>query len=141
MAGDAKGFPPVAWGEGAMRRTVRYLLFGLGVWLIPFALGMALFPVIDTSSALFDSLMSVAMSASAGWLSWLYLRGSEGTGFAAGLAAGAGWAVIGVVLDIPFFLIPDAMAAMPVADYAADIGLTYAMIPIIAGFVGLALRR
>ncbi|HKR23821.1 MAG TPA: hypothetical protein VJS15_01050 [Allosphingosinicella sp.] len=120
---------------------LRYLLFGIGIWAIPFVIGMAIFPVVDPSTALFDTIMSVAMSASAGWLSWLYLRGREGNGFASGFLGGTGWAAIAVLLDVPFFLIPGAMAALPVPDYVADVGLTYAMIPIIAGFIGLSLRR
>ncbi len=42
---------------------------------------------------------------------------------------------------MPFFLMPNAMAAMPLPDYVADVGLTYAMIPIVAGFIGLSLGR
>jgi hypothetical protein len=129
------------WGRQIVKTAVRYLLFGAGTWLIPFAIGMLLFPVVDPSTALFDSLMSVALGASAGWLSWLYLKGREGNGFAAGAAAGLGWAAMAVALDVPFFLMPDAMAAMPAGDYFADVGLTYAMIPIISGFIGLSLRR
>lgn len=124
-----------------MRTAIRYLLFGVGVWLIPFAIGMLLFPVLDPTTALFDTLMSIAMSASAGWLSWLYLRGRAGNGFAGGAIAGLGWAIVALALDVPFFLLPNAMAAMPAAEYFADIGLTYAMIPIISGFIGLSLKR
>ena len=122
-----------------MGNAVRYLLFGIGIWLIPFAIGMAVFPLADPSTPLFDTIMSVAMSASAGGLSWLYLRGREGNGFAAGAAVGLGWAVIALALDAPLFLFGPFQ--MPAGDYFADIGLTYAMIPIIAGFVGLSLRR
>lgn len=86
-----------------MGNAVRYLLFGIGIWLIPFVIGMAIFPLADPSTPLFDTIMSVAMSASAGGLSWLYLRGREDNGFAAGATARLGWAVIALALDAPLF--------------------------------------
>jgi hypothetical protein len=119
--------------------VVRYLLFGVGIWAIPFVIGMAIFPLADPATALFDTIMSIAMSGAAGWLSWLYLKGRDGNGFAAGATAGLGWAAIAVALDAPLFLFGPFL--MPPADYFADIGLAYLMIPLIAGFVGLALRR
>ena len=54
-----------------------------------------------------------------------------------GSAATAGG--LGRATDSPLFLFGPFL--MPPADYFADIGRTYAMIPIIAGFIGLALRR
>jgi hypothetical protein len=124
-----------------MRGAVRYLLFGIGVWLIPFALGVAIFPVVDPSTSLFDTAMSIAMSLSAGWMSWLYLRGRVRVGPKDGLVAGLGWAALAVALDAPLFLLPPHPFQMPANDYVADIGLTYLMVPIIGFFVGLALRR
>jgi hypothetical protein len=108
-----------------MRGAVRYLLFGIGVWLIPFALGVAIFPVVDPSTS----------------LSWLYLRGRVRVGPKDGLVAGLGWAALAVALDAPLFLLPPHPFQMPANDYVADIGLTYLMVPIIGFFVGLALRR
>ena len=122
-----------------MGGTVRFILFGVGVWLIPFVIGMLVFPVVDPASALFDTLMSVAMSASAGGLSYLYLRGLARPGPQDGLIAGLIWAGIAVALDAPLFLFGPFL--MPAAHYVADIGLSYLMIPVIAGFVGLGMRR
>ena len=121
-----------------MKKVLRYLLFGIGVWAIPFAIGMALFPMIPPESALFDTLVSVAMSASAGGLSYLYLRRVARPDLASGLMVGLGWAVIALALDSPMLL--NGLFGMSVAEYFADIGLTYLMIPAIAGCIGLALR-
>lgn len=122
-----------------MRDAVRYLLFGVGVWAVPFFIGMAIFPVVPPETALFDTLMSVAMSISAGALAYLYLRRLSRPELGKGIAAGLGWAVVAVALDAPLFLF-GPLRTTP-GDYFADIGLTYLMIPAIAGCIGLALRR
>lgn len=126
-------------GGLAMASALRFLLFGGAIWLIPFAIGLLVFPVAPPESALFDSLMSVAVSASAATSSWLYLRRREQAGFAGAALTGFGWALISVALDAPFFLF--GPFRMPVPAYVGDIALAYLMIPIISGFIGLALRR
>jgi hypothetical protein len=120
-----------------MKPALHYILYGIGIWLVLFALGGALFAVVDQRSALFDTIMSLAIGTSAGWLSFLYLRKRERAGLAAGALAGAGWAAMAGALDAPLFLFGTINMAMP--DYFADIGLTYAMIPIVAAVVGAAL--
>lgn len=120
-----------------MKPALRYLLYGIGIWLGPFALGTSLFAVIDQSGALFDTIMSVAAGASSSWLSFLYLRGLKQAGAAIGALAGGGWAALAVGLDAPLFLFGPFTTATP--DYFADIGLTYAMIPFVAAAVGAAL--
>ena len=122
-----------------MKSILRYLLFGIGVWAIPFAIGMFLFPVLPPETSLFDTLVTVAMSASAGGLSYLYLRRLARPDLTGGLMAGLGWAVLAVALDLPMLL--TGLFGMSAAEYFADIGLTYLMIPAIAGCIGLALRR
>ena len=122
-----------------MKGAVRFLLFGIGVWLIPFVIGMIIFPVAPPDSALFDTLMSVAMSVSAGGMSYAYLRRLDRPNLPAGIAVGLGWAVLAVALDAPLFLFGPFL--MPAAAYFADIGLSYLMIPAIAGCIGLALDR
>jgi len=124
-----------------MSDWLRILLFGVAVWAVPFAIGFALFPVVDPSTALFDTLMSVAAAFSASLFSYLQLRRSKAPNLDQGLFVGTTWMVMAIALDLPFFILgPDEMR-MPIADYLADIGFTYAMIPIISAAVGHALRR
>jgi len=123
-----------------MRKAVRVLLLGMAVWALPFALGMALFPVLDPSTALFDTLMSVAMAFSA-TLAYIHLSRSAAPTLDEGLFAGTVWMVISLALDAPFFIFGPVEMRMPPDAYMADIGFTYVMIPIIAAGIGRALAR
>lgn len=124
-----------------MRKATRILLLGLAVWALPFALGMALFPVLDPATALFDTLMSVAMALSATLFAAIHLSRCSVPSFDEGLLAGSIWLVMSVALDTPFFIFGPAEMRMAPADYLADIGLTYFMIPIIAASIGYAMKR
>lgn len=74
--------------DANMRKAVRILLLGIAVWAVPFAIGMALFPVVDPASALFDTLMSVAMALSATLFSYVHLSRCEKPTLDEGLLAG-----------------------------------------------------
>jgi hypothetical protein len=54
-----------------------------------------------------------------------------------GLTLGFAWAAISVGIDLPIFLYVFHMA---LADYAADIALTYLAFPAITGGIALATR-
>lgn len=123
-----------------MKNPVRTLLFGLAVWAVPFAVGMAVFAWVPPEAALFDTLMSVTMSLAATIFAYLYFKRAE-PDLQAGALVGALWAVLCVALDAPLFLFGMQEMRMSVADYTADIGLNYLMIPIIAGGVAHAMKR
>ncbi len=124
-----------------MGKTIRLLLLGIAVWAVPFAGGMAIFPIVPPETALFDTLMSVAMAFSASLFGYLHLRRSAAPGLDEGLFAGTIWMLMALALDIPFFILGPEQMRMTPGDYMADIGFTYVMIPIITGTIGLALRR
>jgi hypothetical protein len=114
---------------------------GIAVWALPFAAGMAIFPVIPPETALFDTLMAVAMAFSASLFSLIHLRRSASPTLDEGLLTGTIWMLMALALDVPFFIFgPEQMRMTPDA-YMADIGFTYLMIPVIAGAIGAALRR
>jgi NO-binding membrane sensor protein with MHYT domain len=124
-----------------MRKFVRIILLGLAVWALPFALGMAIFPIVPPETALFDTLMCVAMAFAATLFATVHLSRCAQPSLDEGLLAGAIWMAMAIALDVPLFIFgPDQMRMAP-ADYMADIGFTYAMIPIIAAGIGRALRR
>jgi NO-binding membrane sensor protein with MHYT domain len=120
---------------------LRLFLFGVAVWALPFAAGMAIFPIIPPETALFDTLMAVAMAFSASLFGYLHLSRSASPSLDKGLFAGTIWMLVSLALDTPFFIFgPEQMRMSPDA-YMADIGFTYVMIPMIAGVIGHALKR
>lgn len=120
-----------------MMMILRFLLCGLGIWAVPFLLGMALFPFVPPETELFETAMSVAMSFAVSLFSWLHLSRLARPGWQSGLLCGFGWAGIAIALDLPYL----PMMQMDADQYVRDIALTYLMIPMIAAFIGLALRR
>lgn len=123
-----------------MKSLFRILLFGLAVWAAPFAIGMAVFAWVPPETALFDTLMSIAMTFAATLFGYLYFKRAE-PGLRTGILIGAVWAAFCVALDAPLFLFGMQEMRMSVAEYAADIGLAYLMLPIIAGGLAHAMRR
>lgn len=124
-----------------MRRLVRIVLLGIAVWALPFLLGMAIFPVVPPETALFDTLMSVAMAFSATLFGYIHLSRCAAPTLDEGLFAGSIWMAMSLALDLPFFVFGPEQMRMAPAEYLADIGITYAMIPIIAGGLGHAFSR
>jgi hypothetical protein len=121
----------------SMRRA---LLFGLLVWLIPFGVAFLIFPLRQSSRPLFESIMPVAVAAVVAGCGLSYFRHVT-TGFVReGLALGILWLVISVAIDAPLMLFGGPMQ-MTIPQYAADIGLTYLLMPVITGAMGAALAR
>ncbi len=123
-----------------MKSAFRIAKFGIAIWLVPFAIGMAIFPLVPPDSALFETIMAVSMAASATAFSIMYFKGIDGIRMVSGLKVGSIWWALAVALDAPWFSMIDQMK-MPFAVYAQDIGLAYAMIPIIAAGICSALDR
>lgn len=55
------------------------LLFGFLVWLIPFIVSVAIFPIRTSSRALFESIMPVVITICVVVFAVLYFRGLEGS--------------------------------------------------------------
>lgn len=124
-----------------MKKYLKIFGFGFLIWLIPFGLGMALFPIAPPETAIFDTIMSISLTFAATIFSYLYFKGeSSQQNGAEGLAIiGAVWFVLAILLDAPMFLISDG-TGMSAHEYFADIGLTYLIIPIVAIGVGRAIH-
>ncbi len=106
------------------------LLLGLVSWLIPFIVGFAAFPLRQFNRPLFESIMAVAVTATAVILGLSYLRRVERATPREGLLLGLIWFAINVLIDAPLMLFGGPMQ-MSFAQYMADIGLTYASIPVV----------
>lgn len=110
-----------------MNNIAKIVLFGTGVWLLPFALGIVIFPLQESSPALFDSIMAVAVSVAAVGFGLLYLRRAKSDLRSAAIRAGIFWLLIVLVIDVPLFTLG---FDMPLKEYVADIGVTYLIIPV-----------
>lgn len=125
-----------------MKKYLKLSLYGFFIWLTPFALGMLLFPVISTESALFDTIMAVTLTIAATVFSFHYLKNTpfSRSWLTNPLLVGTYWLVIALILDTPFFILSD-MTGMSAQEYFADIGLQYLMIPVITIGIGNALKN
>jgi hypothetical protein len=116
----------------------RALGFGFLSWLIPFVVAFAAFPFREGARPLFESIMAVTVTATAVALGLVYLRRLKEASVREGFLAGLIWLVICVAIDAPLMLLGGPMK-MSLGAYMADIGLTYAAIPIVTS--GLASAR
>lgn len=124
-----------------MRRLVRIVLLGIAIWAVPFALAMAIFPVVSPASELFEAIMAVTLAFATTLFGLIHLSRCAAPSLDEGLLAGSIWMAISVALDLPFFIFGPEQMRMAPADYIADVALTYLMIPIIAGGLGQAFSR
>lgn len=100
------------------------IIYGLLVWLIPFAVGFLAFPLRTSDRPLFESIMAVALVLSVVFFAVRYFKNKS----AQGLSTGIVWFAISVVLDLIFLV---GFFQIPLVDYIKDIALTYLVIPIV----------
>lgn len=108
------------------------------VWLVPFVAACIVFPLRESSRALFESIMPVVIAAVTVALAVTYLRRARRGFLREGALLGAVWLVMSVAIDAPLMLFGGPMH-MTLAAYVADIGVTYLMIPAITIGIGAAL--
>ncbi|NIN09957.1 MAG: hypothetical protein GTN62_00940 [Gemmatimonadales bacterium] len=117
----------------------RALLFGFVIWVVPFVVAFIVFPLRESWRALFESIMPVVVTLAAVTCGVLYFRRVEARFVREGLAVGILWLAISVVIDLPLML--TGPMEMTVVEYAADIGLTYLIIPAVAMGYGVLLAE
>jgi hypothetical protein len=120
----------------SIRKTA---LLGLLVWLVPFVVAFCIFPLKTSSRSLFESIMPVTLALVVVACALLYFRRVQTPTLREGLLLGLIWLAISVAIDLPLMLSPPIR--MRPEEYAADIGLTYLMIPIITAGIALAAAR
>lgn len=114
------------------------LVLGVIVWLAPFVVAFLVFPFRDSNRPLFESIMAVAVTATAVVFGLRYLRQVESSLLREGMLLGVIWLLMSILIDAPLMLLGGPMK-MTLAEYMADIGLTYASIPVVTW--GLAAAR
>lgn len=119
--------------------TGRLTALGFASWLIPFVGSFAFFGPqgLMVPVPLFKSIMVVLFGGTGTWLLVRAFRTLRPT-LANGLALGAYWLVINLVLDCVILL---PLTGQPLLAYMQDIGLRYALIPIIAAGFGTVAER
>jgi len=120
-----------------MRSWGRALGLGFIVWLAPFVVAFLAFPIRQNARPLFESIMAVTVTATAVILGLMYLKRCDGARAREGLVLGLIWFVMCVLIDAPLMLFSGPMK-MSFGAYMADIGLTYAAIPIVTWGLGAA---
>lgn len=125
-----------------LRKITMRIGLGVLIWLAPFLLGMALFQIVPPESALFDTIMGLSLTAAATGASLFYLttRPEERQSLRRLCTLGGLWAALAVLLDAPIFLMSD-FSRMSTYEYFSDIGLSYAIIPIVLIGMGSAMNR
>jgi len=108
----------------------RVLVFGLLAWLAPFVVAFLAFPFRESDRPLFESIMAVAVTATAVVLGLSYLKRVDHGFVREGLLIGLVWLAMCVLIDAPLMLLGGPMK-MSLGGYLADIGLTYLSIPIV----------
>lgn len=111
---------------------------GLVVWLAPFVVAFLAFPLRESARPLFESIMAVAVTATAVVLGLSYIKRLDGGLVREGTLLGLIWFAMCVLIDAPLMLFGGPMK-MSFGAYMADIGLTYLSIPIVTW--GLAAAR
>lgn len=106
----------------------RALPYALGVWVIPFVVAMAIFPLRANERPLFESIMPVAVVGAAIFFTYRYAR-SERAFARQGLLLGLLFLLVSVVIDLLMF--SWGPMKMALGDYLKDIGVTYLVMPVI----------
>jgi hypothetical protein len=115
------------------------LLLGLLVWLVPFVVAFCIFSLKTSWRSLFESIMPVTLAAVVVGCALFYFRKVETPSLREGFLLGILWWGISLAIDLPLMLSPPI--SMPPLEYAADIGLTYLMIPILTLGIAKACSR
>lgn len=111
------------------------ILFGFLIWLIPFVVAFSLFSIRESWRALFESVMPVVVTLVVVAFGCIYFRQVRAACIREGLLLGLLWLFISVAVDLPLMLSPPMN--MTIANYAADVGLTYLIMPIVTTGMGV----
>lgn len=124
-----------------MKKHLKNLLFGFLSWLIPFIASIFFFTKeggLTVDIFLFKSIMIVFGSVIGAILMVLYFKNIQKDYLREGIIIGMVWFAINIILDL-LVLLP--MSGMSVADYFAQIGIRYLVIPVMSIMVGTVLTN
>ena len=116
------------------RRAIGY---GVLMWLVPFVVAFAVFPLKEAARPVFESIMAVTVATAVVVLGSRYLRLTATAHVREGLLVGLIWLGMSILIDGPLMLLGGPMQ-MSLGEYMGDIGLTYVMMPVITAGLGAA---
>lgn len=122
-------------------KYLKNLVYGFLSWLIPFLASFLFYTregELTIDIFLFKSIMIVVGSITAAFLLVSYFRNIGADYLREGVILGLTWFGINILLDL-LVLIP--MSGMSLADYFAQIGLRYVVIPVMCITIGAALKN
>ena len=123
-----------------MKPYTRPLFFGFLVWLIPFAVSVVIYPLKQTGSPLFETIMPVTLTLVGAVFSVLYFKPLKANYIREGWTLGVAFLAISIALDLLLFMW--GPMKMTFGNYVIDIGLTYLIYPIITvGFGYLLVNK
>lgn len=115
------------------------IAYGFILWLVPFMVSIAIFPLKSSAPALFESIMPVVLTVSAVSLLYLYFRRLKAGYLKEGMVLGVLWLFISIAFDLLMFMWGPIQ--MTFADYMMDIGTTYLIYPIITIGTGYIIEK
>ena len=122
-----------------MNKTLRNILYGFLAWLIPFVSAFFFYSKdggLAIDIFLFKTIMIVVGAIVDAFLLVSYFKRIQANHLMEGIIVGFTWFIINIVLDI-LILVP--MSEMVLANYFAEIGLRYLVMPVMSIMVGAAL--
>lgn len=110
-----------------MNKIVKILLFGFLTWLIPFVIGVLIFPLQSSMISLFKSIMIITGAITGVFLIVKYFQKINDNYLKEGITIGIIWFIINIILDL---IVLVGLFKTPILDYILDTGIRYLMIPI-----------
>lgn len=120
---------------GRLNRYLKILLYGLLVWLVPFAVSFIIYPLKTPLYPLFESILSVVIAISAVFFSYQYIKKLMANYLVEGITVGVIWLIMCITVDLVIFL-PTSPMQMSFTNYITSIGPKYLIIPVVT--IGMA---
>jgi len=125
--------------ENKMKSIKLTLIYGFLLWLIPFIVAFAIFPLRQANDPLFETIMPVTLTFCVVAFSVLYFRKMESGFLNEGVKLGVVWFTISFIIDL--FMTSGGPMQMSFVAYLKDIGLTYLIYPAVTIGMGYVLVK
>jgi hypothetical protein len=108
------------------------ILYGFLVWLIPFLISYAIYPLKTSNNPLFETIMPLVLVLIGSIFLYLYYKKDTEYSYLKGLEIGLIFFAVSIIVDLCLFM--EGPMKMSFTNYMIDIGLTYLIYPIISLF-------